>query len=289
MRFGVGDASVAIWWEAKLLQLIIPACDEELRLPKTLRRLRDHVDSGRDGFGGVEVIVVDNASRDRTSLVAAAGSSPQMPVRVVHCATRGKGAAVRVGMASTDADLVGFMDADGATGLDAFAAGRWELLRGADMVIGSRAVAGAVADVRHSPLRRIGAAAYRGLAARVVPGICDTQCGFKLMRGELGRGLFADLRTIGFSFDVEILAQALRRGARIAELPVEWTDVPGSTFDPVRHGAASFRELMRIARHVRREAGTAAEVALDLVDLADLADLAAPRRPFAELDAAMEA
>lgn len=265
------------------MQLIIPAYDEELRLPRTLERLREHVSAGLDGFGEVEVVVVDNASADRTSAVAAAASCREMPVRVIHCPTRGKGAAVRLGIATTDADVIGFMDADGATGLDALGAASAELLRGADLVIGSRSLAGAVAAVRHSPVRRLGAAAYRALAARVVPGVSDTQCGFKLMRGDLGRGLFADLRTVGFSFDVELLARAVRLGARIAELPVEWVDVPGSTFDPLRHGAASFRELAGIARSVRHRApAVAVPAAVDLVDVP------VPRQPLLDLDAAME-
>ena len=96
------------------LSIVIPAFNEERRLPRTLRELRRHVVAHRGVLGRVEVIVVDNASSDATAEVARAASSAALPVRVVHCARQGKGAAVRTGLLATDADLVGFMDADGA-------------------------------------------------------------------------------------------------------------------------------------------------------------------------------
>ena len=234
-----------------MLQLVIPAYNEERRLPRTLRELRRHVRDQRSLVRPVEVIVVDNASTDRTAEVALAADSPAMRVRVVRCETPGKGAAVRAGIAATDAPVIGFMDADGATRMDALEEGLRRLALGADLAIGSRGATGAVTAARHSWLRDRGARAYRACTARVVPGVIDTQCGFKLMDGELGRRVFADLRCTGFSFDVELLARAQALGARIDEFPVTWADVPGSTFDPVRHGAGSFGHLAVIAWQLR--------------------------------------
>ncbi|WP_310963063.1 glycosyltransferase [Nocardioides terrisoli] len=239
------------------MQLIIPAYNEEARLPETLRALRAYALSPRVVPGRpLEVIVVDNASTDGTALVAAAADSPAMRVRVVHCPVRGKGAAVAAGVAVTTADVVGFMDADGATALVAFADAAVLLAQGVDVAIGSRAVAGAVTSERHSRARAFGARAYRSLAGRIVPGVLDTQCGFKLMGGDLARVVFADIATTGFSFDVEVLARARTLGARIAEFPVHWVDVPGSTFSPVRHGLDSFCALAVIAWRVRRPVRT---------------------------------
>ena len=233
------------------MQLIIPAHNEQSRLPATLRALRAYALSTAALPGPpLEVIVVDNASTDRTSEVARAMDSPAMPVRVVTCDQRGKGAAVRAGILATTADVVGFMDADCATDLSAFEQADVLLSSGADVVIGSRAADGAQAESRHSRVRAAGAAAYRRATAVLVPGIKDTQCGFKVMRGALAREVFGDCRTRGFSFDVELLARSRVRRARVEEFPVVWVDVPGSTFNPVRHGLRSFAELVGIAWRV---------------------------------------
>lgn len=233
-----------------MLHIVIPAFNEELRLPRTLRELRRFVRDHRSVLGPVEVTVVDNNSTDATSVVAVTASTPGMPVRVVSCETRGKGAAVAAGVAATGAtahDVVVFMDADGATGLDALLEA-WRLLAlGADVAIGSRAAEGSDTAARHSRLREAGAQRYRALTERVVPGISDTQCGFKAMRGDLAVRVFAALHTTGFSFDVELLARLQRAGASIREFPVQWADVPGSTFEPLRHGAGSFLNLAVIA------------------------------------------
>lgn len=252
-----------------MLQIVIPAYNEANRLPRTLRELRRFVREHRAVLGPVEVVVVDNASTDATAEVAASATSAVMPVSVVGCPVRGKGAAVRAGVARTSADVVAFMDADGATHLDALLDACGHMALGADVAIGSRAALGADAEVRHSRLRETGAHVYRSLTARVVSDVADTQCGFKVMRGDLARAVFADLRTTGFSFDVELLARLQRRGSRIAEMPVQWVDVPGSTFAPLRHGAGSFLNLARIAWVLRSVPAPAAA----LPGLADAATL----------------
>lgn len=235
------------------MQLIIPAYNEAARLPRTLRALRRHLASSviDDVVGPVEVIVVDNASTDDTARGARRASTPALPVRVVGCEVRGKGAAVRAGVAASEDALIGFMDADGATDLGALREAVRLLSEGADIAIGSRVIAGSLTTARHSAMRALGARCYRSLAARLVPGVADTQCGFKVMRGEIARAVLADTRTTGFSFDVEMLARARRAGARIVEFPVAWVDVPGSTFSPVRHGVQSFADLVAIGWRLR--------------------------------------
>jgi dolichyl-phosphate beta-glucosyltransferase len=235
-----------------MLQIVIPAYNEELRLPRTLRALRRFLTDRRTMFGAVDVLVVDNGSTDRTAEVAHAADSPAMPVRVVRCERRGKGAAVRAGLLASDADMVAFMDADGATDLTALDAAWHRFHSGADVVIGSRGLDGSVAEVRSCRTRTAGAACYRRLARRLVPGVADTQCGFKVIRGELARGVAASLVAPGFSFDVELLVRLRAAGARIDEIPVTWTDVPGSTFVPARHGAGAFAELAAIAWRTRQ-------------------------------------
>lgn len=234
------------------MQLVIPAYNEAGRLPRTLAALRRHV-AAEPIRGGLEVIVVDNASTDTTAEAAAKADTYALPIRVLHCSTRGKGAAVQAGVAATDDAIVGFMDADGATDFAALGTALRLLDGGADFAIGSRGVVGSVTNERHSRVRALGARGYRRLASVLVPGIHDTQCGFKLMRGELARSVFAQTRTRGFSFDVEVLARARRAGAKLAEFPVSWVDVPGSTFHPARHGLNSFAALAAIQWRLHEE------------------------------------
>jgi len=262
------------------MQLIIPAYNEAARLPRTLSALRRHL-AAHPVAGGVEVIVVDNASTDATAAIAREASSTALPVRVVGCPTRGKGAAVRAGVAVTDDALVGFMDADGATDLSALPEAVRLVSSGADVAIGSRGLAGSVTSERHSTARAVGARCYRRLARRLVPDIADTQCGFKLMRGDIARAVLASTRTTGFSFDVELLARARRTGARLVEFPVEWIDVPGSTFSPARHGMQSFADLAAISWRLRGRNGAAA-VQPALADIT-------PVTPAVALELAVEA
>jgi dolichyl-phosphate beta-glucosyltransferase len=237
------------------LQIVVPAFNEAARLPATIELLGAWLRDNLPPWGGVEVIVVDNASTDGTSEVARGLSTPELPVTVVHCARPGKGAAVRAGILSTTADLVGFVDADGATSFEALGTAVSLIQGGADIAIGSRAVAGSVTMTRHSVLRERGAAVYRWSTARLVPGIRDTQCGFKFFRGSLARRVWAEARIDGFSFDVEVLGRARLLGATVAEFPVTWVDVPGSTFSPARHGVESFRELAEIRVLLGRASG----------------------------------
>lgn len=236
------------------MQIVIPAYNEAARLPRTLELLRRRARDIEQVVGRLEVVVVDNNSSDDTAELARRASTPGLPVQVVHCPIPGKGAAVRAGLLATTHELVAYMDADAATDLDAIVDG-WRIMAlGADIAVGSRAVGGAETTVRHTWLRGQGASLFRFFSSRVVPGVRDTQCGFKMMRGNLARHVAADLESDGFSFDVEFLARAVRRGATLAEFGVRWTDVPGSTFSPARHGASAFVELASIAWRCRKVA-----------------------------------
>jgi hypothetical protein len=114
------------------------------------------------------------------------------------------------------------------------------------MVVASRALDGSVTDERHSQTRRLGAAAFRALGRQVVPGATDTQCGFKFFAGPLARAAARSLRTAGFAFDIELIAACQRLGATLTEIPVDWRDVPGSTFSVSRHSAAAMRDVAAI-------------------------------------------
>ena len=146
---------------------------------------------------------------------------------------------------------IGFMDADLATDLGALPGVIDRLQAGHPVVIGSRALVESQVTARHSVVRRIGAHAFRSAVAAVVPGVTDTQCGFKFFDGDAARSVFAELVDGGFAFDVEVLARCHHRGLEILEIPVRWEDQPGSTFRPTRDGWSSFVEVWRIARRTR--------------------------------------
>lgn len=225
-----------------LLEIVVPAYNEADRLPAGLGLL-----CGK--LAGLpvraEVIVVDNASTDRTADIVQGWDGP-VPVRLVRCERRGKGAAVREGLLATRAPYVGFMDADMATDLAALDEAIVLLREGRPVVVGSRRHGRSVVEGYALPVRRLGAITFNRIVRDLAGGISDTQCGFKFFYGPLARAAAADLRTTGFSFDVELLAHCVRRGASVTDIPVIWRDRPGSTFSVRRHSLQCLMDLARI-------------------------------------------
>jgi dolichyl-phosphate beta-glucosyltransferase len=226
-----------------LLSVVVPVRNEESRLSATLSKLTAVLAATRQSC---EVVVVDNSSTDRSAGIAREHQSGPVPVRLLRCDQPGKGAAVRTGVLRTDSRYVGFCDADLATDLAALGPTLKFLNAGVNVVVGSRAHPNSIVRARHSQVRRSGAWAFRHVAKSLVPGVGDTQCGYKFFDRLTADRIFQPLRTPGWSFDVELLARAQRIGAMIVELPVSWTDMPGSTFQPMRDGYRSFAALARI-------------------------------------------
>lgn len=225
-----------------LLEIVVPAYNEARRLPLGLVLLSEKL---TDMAIPAEIIVVDNGSTDATPDVAANWSGP-VPVRLLHADVRGKGAAVRTGLLATRAPYAGFVDADMATELDALDTVMTLLGNGHPVVVGSRRHPESQVEGYGHPLRRLGAITFNRLIRDLTGGISDTQCGFKFFSGPLARQAAADLRTTGFSFDVELLVHCVRRGAAITDVPVVWHDVPGSTFSVSRHSVGCLIDLARI-------------------------------------------
>ncbi|TNY36935.1 glycosyltransferase [Thermomonospora catenispora] len=245
---------------APQLEIVVPAYNEERRLPRGLALLEERLASLPVA---AEVIVVDNASTDGTAEVVRRWDGT-VPVRLLHCAERGKGAAVRAGLLATTAPYVGFCDADMATELSALQTALKLLDEGRPVVVGSRRHPDSVVEGYGKPLRRIGALVFNLMIRDLVGGIADTQCGFKFFAGPLARQAAADLQTTGFSFDVELLLHCVRRGASITDIPVVWHDVPGTTFSLRRHAVGCLRDLLRIRRTAspRPDAASSSAVAL---------------------------
>jgi glycosyltransferase involved in cell wall biosynthesis len=226
------------------IEVVIPAYNEARRLYDALNATARYLAAGS---WSSRIVVVDNGSSDATSRIARAGvAGTAVPITVMGCATAGKGAAVRRGMMTSTARFVGFVDADLATPIDALGQAMRLLESGATAVIGSRHATGA-SIVRRQPVgRRLGGAAFRALTRRMVPGVSDTQCGFKFFERKAVQQALSRCEVTGFAFDVELLRGVQAAGGTVVELPVSWTDDVRSSFRPMRDGVPAFRAALKL-------------------------------------------
>jgi len=228
-----------------MLSLIIPAFDEEGRLPGTLTRVREYLESAGEEY---EVIVVDDGSGDDTAAVAEAraASWPQLSVLRLG-ANAGKGAAVRRGMLAATGSHRAFSDADLSTPMEELPRLRARLGGRCHVAIGSRAVAEARIEV-HQPGHRefMGRAYNRVLRLVALPGISDTQCGFKVFTDVAATTCFGQLDARRFGFDAEVLLCARRQGWEIAEVPVRWSHVEASRVRSIRDSSHMLLDLARL-------------------------------------------
>jgi dolichyl-phosphate beta-glucosyltransferase len=200
------------------------------------------------------MIVVDDGSTDRTAAIAAAAAA-EPRVRLLRApVNRGKGHAVRIGNQASRGRRVLFCDADAATPIEELGRLQERLDEGYAAAIGSRAHPGARIEARQHLLRELlGKAGNQLIRAMVVPGIRDSQCGFKLFDGDKARTAFGLARTDGWGFDVEILRFFHARGWPVAEVPVRWAHQPGSKVGPFDYPRV-LAEVLRI--RLQRETGT---------------------------------
>ncbi|MFD5098024.1 glycosyltransferase [Streptomyces albidochromogenes] len=226
------------------LEVVIPAVNEEHRLPHTIAVVVDYL---RGQPCSSAVVVVDNDSVDCTHDVPERFDDPAVPVHVIGCSEHGKGAAVRRGIATSAARFIGFVDADNATPIETLDKALPLLRDGYAAVIASRHIDGSRLEVEESALRRCGGWMFRKLARFPLPDIADTQCGFKFFDGPLVRDVAASCRVNGFAFDVELLVRLVRAGGKAVEIPVAWSDMPGSTFSARRDGFRSMADVLRIS------------------------------------------
>jgi len=239
------------------LSIVIPAFDEEAKVRCDVESAAAFlVDAGLSG----EVIVVDDGSSDGTSRMArSAQVPPGVRTNVIRYElNRGKGCAIRTGMAETHGDLAMFADSGLPVPFRCAHAGL-RLLRddACDMAIGSRKIPGSVIPRRQSVARRLLSRLFNQVVPTFMglPGhLHDTQCGFKLYRGDVARELYAECIIDGFMFDVEIILRAARKGYRVTEFPVEWAWDPDSRFHASRQWYHVLTELLRIKQALRREA-----------------------------------
>jgi dolichyl-phosphate beta-glucosyltransferase len=233
------------------VSIVIPAFDEARRLPASLDRIQRFVEEQRLK---VEVIVVDDGSRDGTAAVVRERVTRWPQLRLVVAGHNGgKGAAVRLGMAAAGGRYRVFSDADLSVPIDDLEKLLKPLREGAGVAIASRALQGSEIEL-HQPWYRetMGKIFNRLVRIFVLGGVHDTQCGFKAFTAEVAERVFPPLQTRGFGFDVEVLYRAKQDGYRIVEVPIRWINSPQSRVHPIRHSMAMFFELLAIPGRVRR-------------------------------------
>ncbi|MFB9629589.1 dolichyl-phosphate beta-glucosyltransferase [Nonomuraea helvata] len=251
------------------LSVVIPAYNEERRLAHTLTRVASYLRACPLSW---EVVVVDDGSADATGDVAATAARKEPRVRTLRLpVNRGKGRAVREGVLVTTGRQVLVCDADLATPIEELAGLREALADGADAAIGSRAAPGARIEARQVWFRELlGALANVLIRLLVVPGIADTQCGFKLFDGDKARRAFRRCGVDGWGADVEILRVFAEHGWRVREVPVRWAHQPDSKVRPHQY-LVTLGEVLRVGLRYRggdvaRTAGvTAVFLALSVV------------------------
>ncbi len=234
---------------SETLSIVIPAYNEEQRLPGTLDRILAYLE--KSPLPIAEILVVDDGSRDRTA--ALIGDRGGLIRLVSNPGNRGKGYAVRNGMTAAKGDWILSTDADLSAPIEELgklvAAARKE---NAVVAIGSRALNRKLVKVHQSAMREASGRAFN-LVMRAVTGLPfrDTQCGFKLFRRDAARAIFPLQVEDGFSFDVEDLVIARVLGLRSIEVPVEWSNVEGTKVS-LAQGMKSFADLVRIRGRAAR-------------------------------------
>ena len=237
------------------LSLVIPAFNEEARLPALLETLAESADAAarHAGFELLDVVLVDDGSTDATRrmLSEAGAANPKLKPLLGSGENRGKGAAIAAGAAAVEGEYLLLADVDLSTPLEELPKLSAALRRGADVAIGSRGLPGSVID-RGPTHRKLTGRAFSGLV-RMATGLRlrDTQNGFKLFPTGAAQGFLAEQICEGFAFDVELLLRAQRAGLRIAEVPVLYVHDPRSSVRVVSASSEMLKELATLAYRLR--------------------------------------
>ena len=235
--------------------VVIPAYNEARRLPAYLSEVVAYFDGRGEPY---EVIVVDDGSADETAACVLEAQSVHQEVTLHRLGeNHGKGFAVRAGMRTARGGLRLMADADGATPIAEVKRLETAIPAGADLAVGSRALHDPSVRREVHLHRKVSGEIFNFFAQRLGVGdVKDTQCGFKLLRGEVAVALFDELETDGFGFDVELILLARHHGYRIVEVAINWADQPGSKVDVLRDGPRMLGQIvrarLRLARRDRR-------------------------------------
>jgi dolichyl-phosphate beta-glucosyltransferase len=238
-----GTLSVAL--AVPYLSVVVPAYNEETRLPRALAGLHDYYSAQDYAY---DVIVVSDGSRDGTGNIVREFAALHPEFRLIeYHPNRGKGFAVRTGIEAATGDLILFCDADLATPQEETVKLLEHIRQGADVAIGSRPLRESSLE-KHQPFYRemFGRMSNLVIQLLAVRGIRDTQCGFKMFTRKAAHEIFARCTLDEFGFDFESLVIAKDLGYRIDEVPIRWLDQPGSKVVLMRDGPRALRDLVKI-------------------------------------------
>ncbi|HUI87510.1 MAG TPA: dolichyl-phosphate beta-glucosyltransferase [Anaerolineales bacterium] len=232
-----------------LLSIVIPAHNEEKRLPPTLEQVFAFL--GSQNYDA-EVLIVENGSTDRTYELSRSYIEQHKNLRVIREGGRGKGLAVQRGMLEARGQYRLMCDADLSMPIEEVAKFLSPNASDFDIAIASREAPGA---------KRYDEPRYRHLGGRMInwiirllilPGLQDTQCGFKCFRAEAAQDLFKRQTLMGWSFDIELLFIARQHGYRIIEIPIDWYYRPESKVNALRDAVRMIQDIFQIHRNARR-------------------------------------
>jgi dolichyl-phosphate beta-glucosyltransferase len=227
------------------LSVIIPAYNEERRLPAYLGEILAYLEA--QPFSS-EVIIVDDGSQDGTAEMVERFGAENSKVQLIRLPqNRGKGHAVKTGMLKACGKLRLFADADGATPITELAGLKKAIEAGADAAVASRALHDDSHIVQTKFHRKLIGTIFNFIVRSLtVKGINDTQCGFKLFTRESANAVFPQQQICDFGFDVEILYLCRKKGYRVVEVPVNWSDVPGTKVRLIRDSLRMFKDVIKI-------------------------------------------
>lgn len=235
--------------QSPFLSIIIPAYNEESRLPQTLSKVAEFVEVQDYA---VEVLIVDDGSVDNTAKIVAKFAAAHPVVRLLQAEHRGKGHAVKVGMLQARGEYAFLCDADLAMPITEISKFLPPVQNSYQVAIGSREGEGAI---------RYNEPVYRHVMGRVfnwlvkvmaVPGFEDTQCGFKCFHCSAKTDLFSHQTIDGFGFDVEVLYVAQKRGYNIIEVPIQWYYQRESKVHPLKDTLRMVRDMMLVRQNDRQ-------------------------------------
>ncbi|MFA6391515.1 MAG: dolichyl-phosphate beta-glucosyltransferase [Patescibacteria group bacterium] len=225
----------------KAFSLVIPVYNEEKRIKKSLERIVQYLDKKCDEY---EIIIVDDGSTDRTLEVINEVSNDRFRI-IKSEKNRGKGFAVKKGMLTAKYEYVLFSDADLSTPIEEIEKFE-QYAADFDIIIGSRAIKGSNIEIHQSKFKEfLGRVGNRLIQLVLLPGIQDTQCGFKLFNKK-STAIFEKQTIDRWGFDFEILWLARKMGFKIKEVPVHWINDFGTKVSGFSHYVKTFRELLKI-------------------------------------------